>query len=173
MHDKGYYSGNVDGLMGVETRAALREYQKAEELEVTTGRLDPETAGKLGVGPESVGGSFKGAGKEVKEGSEEAVHEMKEGKPVAAGKEMGKGIGREQQNSLKSQTIVRTGEMDEMSLSSLSSHQLSNSEQKTVTTARAHFHENGILGLSYIPANRAEGSFLAHAAQSADLGKLR
>ena len=80
--------------MGVETRAALREYQKAEELEVTTGRLDPETAGKLGVGPESVGGSFKGAGKEVKEGSEEAVHEMKEGKPVAAGKEMGKGMGR-------------------------------------------------------------------------------
>jgi len=67
LHDKGYYSGNVDGLMGVETRAALREYQKAEELEVTTGRLDPETAGKLGVGPESVGGSFKGAGKEVKE----------------------------------------------------------------------------------------------------------
>lgn len=41
-------------------------------------------------GPESVGGSFKGAGK----GGSELTHEMKEGKPLAAGKEMGKGIGR-------------------------------------------------------------------------------
>ena len=93
LHNKGYYSGNVDGIMGPQTRAALREYQKVEKLEVT-GRLDTKTAGKLGVGPESVGGNFKAAGKEVEEGTEEAGHEMKEGKPAAASKEMGKGMGR-------------------------------------------------------------------------------
>lgn len=93
LRDKGHYSGPVDGVSGPKTRAALREYQKSENLKVS-GQLDAETAAKLGAGPESVGGNFKGAGKEVKEGTLEAGHEMKEGKPVAAGKEMGKGVGR-------------------------------------------------------------------------------
>lgn len=93
LHDKGYYSGKVDGRMGPLTREGIRKYQKAENLQVT-GHLDTETSGKLGVGPESVGGSFKEAGQEVGKGSAELGHEMKEGKPIAAGKEMGKGIGR-------------------------------------------------------------------------------
>ena len=67
LHDKGYYTGKVDGLMGPQTRAGIRQYQKAENLPVT-GHLDAETAGKLGVGPESVGGSFKGAGQEAVKG---------------------------------------------------------------------------------------------------------
>lgn len=91
--DKGFQSGNVDGVLGSRTRAGLREYQKSEKLPVT-GRLDAETAGRLGVGPESIGGNFKGAGKEVAEGSKEAGHEVTEGKPLAAGKEFGKGVGR-------------------------------------------------------------------------------
>jgi peptidoglycan hydrolase-like protein with peptidoglycan-binding domain len=93
LRDKGYYAGEVDGRMGSKTRAAIREYQKSENLPVT-GRLDAETAGKIGVGPESVGGSFKSAGQEVGKGGEEVGHEMKKGKPVAAGKEMGKSVGR-------------------------------------------------------------------------------
>ena len=93
LRDKGYSPGPIDGILGPQTRAAIREYQKAESLPVT-GRLDSETAGKLGVGSESAGGNFKGAGKEIKEGGQEAGHEMKEGKPVAAGKELGKGVGR-------------------------------------------------------------------------------
>jgi peptidoglycan hydrolase-like protein with peptidoglycan-binding domain len=93
LRDKGYYHAKVDGVLGPQTREAIRQYQQSENLPVT-GRLDPETAGKLGVGPESIGGSFKGAGQEVGEGGEEAGHEMKQGKPVAAGKEMGKGLGR-------------------------------------------------------------------------------
>jgi len=93
LRDKGYYSGQVDGRMGPQTREGIRKYQKAENLKVT-GQVDTETAGKLGVGPESVGGSFKGAGQEVGKGGAEFGHEMKEGKPVAAGKEMGKGVGR-------------------------------------------------------------------------------
>jgi peptidoglycan hydrolase-like protein with peptidoglycan-binding domain len=91
--DKGFHPGNVDGVLGPRTRDGIREYQKAENLPVT-GRLDAETAGKLGVGPESIGGNFKGAGHEAAEGSKEAAHEVTEGKPLAAGKEFGKGVGR-------------------------------------------------------------------------------
>ena len=93
LRDKGYYDGPIDGVAGPRTRAGIRRYQKAENLPVT-GRSDGETAGKLGVGPESIGGNFKGAGQEVGAGGKELAHEMKQGKPIAGGKEMGKGLGR-------------------------------------------------------------------------------
>jgi peptidoglycan hydrolase-like protein with peptidoglycan-binding domain len=93
LRDKGYYSGQVDGVLGPQTRAGIRQYQKSENLPVT-GHLDGETSGKLGVAPESVGGSFKDAGQEAGKGGAEMGHEMKKGKPIAAGKEMGKGLGR-------------------------------------------------------------------------------
>lgn len=93
LSDKGFYDGSADGILGPRTRAGLRQYQKSENLPVT-GRLDAETAGKLGVGPESVGGSFTGAGQEVGKGGQELGHEMSKGKPVAGGKEFGKGMGR-------------------------------------------------------------------------------
>lgn len=155
LRDKGYYPGPIDGILGSRTRAAIRQYQKDENLPVT-GQLDADTARKVeearrtrdsdlmkiqgmdanndgvitrqeyrgddhsfanhdwngdgvlsgeevrpgahkparrGKG-ESVGGEFKGAGKEMGRGSEEAAHEMKKGKPVASGKEFGKGAGR-------------------------------------------------------------------------------
>jgi len=91
--DKGYDAGPVDGVLGSRTRAGIRQYQASEKMKVT-GRLDVETAGKLGVGPESIGGSFKGAGQEVGEGGQELGHEMKQGKPIAGGKEFGIGVGR-------------------------------------------------------------------------------
>ncbi len=93
LRDKGYYNGQIDGVAGPQTRAGIRRYQKSEGLPIT-GRVDAGTAGKLGVGPESVGGNFKGAGHEVGAGGRELGHEMKQGKPIAAGKEMGKGLGR-------------------------------------------------------------------------------
>jgi peptidoglycan hydrolase-like protein with peptidoglycan-binding domain len=93
LRDKGYDPGPIDGVMGSQTRHAIGQYQTAESLP-STGRLNHETAGKLGVGPESEGGEFKGSGKEVGKGGKEFGHEMKQGKPVAAGKEMGIGIGR-------------------------------------------------------------------------------
>jgi peptidoglycan hydrolase-like protein with peptidoglycan-binding domain len=93
LSDKGFYHGQADGVLGSRTRAGIREYQKSASLPVT-GRLDAETAGKLGVGPKSIGGSFKGAGQEVGKGGQEVGHEMKSGKPLAAGKELGKGVGR-------------------------------------------------------------------------------
>ena len=45
---KGFYHGEADGIVGPQTRRALREYQKTEGLSVT-GRLDSPTAEKLGV----------------------------------------------------------------------------------------------------------------------------
>jgi peptidoglycan hydrolase-like protein with peptidoglycan-binding domain len=51
LQDQGYYRGQVDGVLGLRTRASIRAYQKAENLPVT-GELDLRTAGKLGVKPE-------------------------------------------------------------------------------------------------------------------------
>ena len=45
---KGYDPGASDGAMGPRTRAALRNFQKAEGLRAT-GRLDADTRSKLGV----------------------------------------------------------------------------------------------------------------------------
>jgi hypothetical protein len=45
---KGYDAGASDGAMGPRTRAALRNFQKAEGLRAT-GRLDADTRSKLGV----------------------------------------------------------------------------------------------------------------------------
>ena len=83
----------VDGILGPRTRQAMGDYQKSEDRPVT-GRLDAETSRKLVVGPESVGGNFKGAGHEVSEGAKEAGHDVSNGKPVTAGKELAKGVGR-------------------------------------------------------------------------------
>ena len=153
--DIGYWPGPIDGILGSRTRAAIRQYQRDENLPVT-GWLDADTARRVEearrthdadrmkiqgmdtdndgaitrqeyrgndrsfanhdwngdgvlsgeeVRPgahkpaqraegESVSGEFKGAGKEMGRGSEEAAHEMKKGKPVASGKEFGKGVGR-------------------------------------------------------------------------------
>ena len=92
LSDKGFYHGSVDGKIGPRTRDGIREYQKSENLPVT-GRLDTETAGKLGVAPESEGADFKKAGQDVGKGGKDVGHEMKEGKPLAAGKEFGQEVG--------------------------------------------------------------------------------
>lgn len=93
LRDKGYDPGPVDGVLGAQTREAISQYQKAENLPVT-GHLDAQTAGKLGVEQESVGDDFKSAGKDVGRGGEGVGHEMKQGKPIAAGKDLGQGVGK-------------------------------------------------------------------------------
>jgi peptidoglycan hydrolase-like protein with peptidoglycan-binding domain len=45
----GLNPGPIDGYMGPQTAAAVREFQKKEQLQVT-GQLDPDTLGRLGVG---------------------------------------------------------------------------------------------------------------------------
>ncbi len=67
LRDNGHYRGEVDGVLGLRTRASIRAYQRAENLPVT-GALDAETAGKLGVRPQ---------------GHEKTGHEAAQGKPSA------------------------------------------------------------------------------------------
>jgi peptidoglycan hydrolase-like protein with peptidoglycan-binding domain len=92
LSDKGFYHGSIDGIIGPHTRAGIREYQKSVSLPVT-GRLDAATAGKLGVAPESEGADFKQAGQDVGKGGQDMGHQMKEGKPLAGGKEFGQEVG--------------------------------------------------------------------------------
>jgi len=67
LQDNGQYGAKVDGVLGLRTRASIREFQRAENLPVT-GQLDTETAGKLGVRPE---------------GREETGYVATQGKPSA------------------------------------------------------------------------------------------
>jgi peptidoglycan hydrolase-like protein with peptidoglycan-binding domain len=48
LKDKGLDPGEVDGKMGPKTQQAIRDYQQKEGLKAT-GRIDTETASKLGV----------------------------------------------------------------------------------------------------------------------------
>jgi peptidoglycan hydrolase-like protein with peptidoglycan-binding domain len=47
LKEQGHDPGPVDGVMGAQTSAALKAYQKKQGLRVT-GQLDAETAAKLG-----------------------------------------------------------------------------------------------------------------------------
>jgi peptidoglycan hydrolase-like protein with peptidoglycan-binding domain len=48
LKQKGFYKGNIDGALTPETQAAVREYQKNSNLNVT-GELDGGTLSSLGV----------------------------------------------------------------------------------------------------------------------------
>jgi peptidoglycan hydrolase-like protein with peptidoglycan-binding domain len=53
LQDRGYYQGKIDGVVGLRTRASIRGFQKAENLPVS-GKIDLQTAAKLGVVSENV-----------------------------------------------------------------------------------------------------------------------
>ena len=48
LREKGYDPGPIDGMMGAQTRQAIKNFQNDTNLE-TTGTLDSDTAQKLGV----------------------------------------------------------------------------------------------------------------------------
>ncbi len=48
LKDKGHDPGSIDGVIGPQTRQAIRAFQNASALK-ETGRLDAETAAKLGI----------------------------------------------------------------------------------------------------------------------------
>jgi Putative peptidoglycan binding domain len=95
LRDKGHYRGEVDGVFGLQTRASIRGFQKAQNLPVT-GQLDTQTAGKLGVRPE---------------GREETGYETTRGKP-SAGIKWAKGSGRKSKTLRKAVTTVAAPESD-------------------------------------------------------------
>ena len=69
LKEKGYYDGDVDGVLGAQTRAGLRRYQKEKGLE-GDGRLTHDTAIHLGVAAKdnpTPGEHFEDAGAEIKE----------------------------------------------------------------------------------------------------------
>src|SRR5271165_6141858 len=79
LREKGNYRGEIDGVLGLRTRASLRAYQKAEHLPIT-GQVDIRTAGRLGVRPESTWGNSNRTGREV---GDRAGRETKSNKPSA------------------------------------------------------------------------------------------
>ena len=48
LKDKGYYQGSINGVLGPNTREALRRYQEKENLNAD-GSLTRETADRLGI----------------------------------------------------------------------------------------------------------------------------
>jgi hypothetical protein len=62
LKDKGHYKGEIDGIMGPQTREALRQYQRDENIQVT-GALDARTKERLGVRAEAreAAGTAEGA----------------------------------------------------------------------------------------------------------------
>jgi peptidoglycan hydrolase-like protein with peptidoglycan-binding domain len=55
LKEKGFDPGPIDGIWGPRTAAAVSDFQRSENLKVTS-RLDAETLGKLDVG---VGGATR------------------------------------------------------------------------------------------------------------------
>lgn len=108
LKQKGYYEGDVDGVLGPQTRAGLRRYQQENSL-VGDGRLTHDTAIHLGVAAKgenpSPGDHFEDAGAEIKDhygkggkalgkGSKEMGKDIKEGEVTEGAKDFGKGAGR-------------------------------------------------------------------------------
>ena len=48
LKEKGFDPGPIDGVMGLRTVSALKDYQKSEHLAMT-GRMDRDTTAKLGA----------------------------------------------------------------------------------------------------------------------------
>jgi peptidoglycan hydrolase-like protein with peptidoglycan-binding domain len=46
--EDGYYKDKVDGIVGTNTRKALKAFQAAQGLNIT-GKLDTKTASRLGI----------------------------------------------------------------------------------------------------------------------------
>jgi len=69
LKDKGQDPGPIDGMMGSKTKAAVKAFQEANGMK-GTGKLDKETADKLGV--EMAKGPSKKAGGESKDSKDKA-----------------------------------------------------------------------------------------------------
>jgi len=104
LKEKGYYEDKVDGILGPNTRDALRRYQQKEHL-AGDGRLTRETWDHLNAGKQStVGDHFEeageaveqhygNAGKSIGEGSKDLGKEVKKGEVTEGAKDFGKGVG--------------------------------------------------------------------------------
>lgn len=61
LQDKGQNVGDVDGIMGPRTQAALRQYQESQGMPAT-GRVDRQTVSSLGLSRAAAGASGSATG---------------------------------------------------------------------------------------------------------------
>ncbi len=133
---KGLYDGPEDGQMGPKTRAAILQFQNEEKMPAT-GRLDPPTMAKLGVGTTQ---NLSAGASDIGRGGKAFGHDIKGGHPVEAGKALGKGAvvgGKAVGEGVKSGAIaVKDKASDEVSkvgrkVSGKSKEEKDKEEQKT------------------------------------------
>lgn len=97
---RGYYAGEIDGMLGSQTRDALQRYQHDHGLN-PDGYLTRETAEHLDIvgaatrldSKGSPGEHFEQAGHAIGGGAKEFGKDVSKGKVGAAGKDLGKGVG--------------------------------------------------------------------------------
>lgn len=103
LKDKGFDPGPVDGVDGQKTKSAIKAFQKSQNL-TPDGRLGPQTLDGLGVKHGSAKTNMKAAGsnlknsytnggKDIGEGGKDLGKNIKDGHPVTAAKDFGKGVG--------------------------------------------------------------------------------
>lgn len=103
LKDKGFDPGPIDGVDGTQTKSAVRDFQKSQNL-TPDGRLGPQTLDGLGVkhgGPttnmkaagSNLKNSYSNGGKDIGEGGKGLGKGIKDGHPVAGAKDFGKGVG--------------------------------------------------------------------------------
>jgi peptidoglycan hydrolase-like protein with peptidoglycan-binding domain len=89
LKDRGYYDGPADGIMGLQTRQAVRKFQNDRHLPVT-GQLDEETVRQLGISLEEESpakeepGAFGKMGSGIKKGTVTGAKATAKGATVAA-----------------------------------------------------------------------------------------
>lgn len=102
LRSEGYYHGRVDGVMGPQTRQALRQYQRDHSLPAN-GRLTRPTAEHMGVpttgqyfesAGHSITGNYSAAGHQVAGGAKGMAGRMGQGEVGSGFAQFGKGIGR-------------------------------------------------------------------------------
>ena len=104
LKDKGFDPGRVDGVMGPDTRSALKKYQDNQHL-TADGRLGPKTLDSLGVKEASPDKQFEASGtnmkksyskggKTIAKGSTDMADDLKTGHVGDGAVDFGKGVGK-------------------------------------------------------------------------------
>jgi peptidoglycan hydrolase-like protein with peptidoglycan-binding domain len=86
----GHDPGPVDGVMGAQTSAALKAYQKEQGLSVT-GQFDAETAAKLGEGSNAPAASAQTGGDKKQTGGDKKPNAVDPAQGTKTGGNVGEG----------------------------------------------------------------------------------
>jgi peptidoglycan hydrolase-like protein with peptidoglycan-binding domain len=81
--EQGYYAGAIDGIIGPQTRDALRNFQRAHRLPVS-GHLDEATVAKLGVNLDEEQEEGKGIFRRIGSGAKKVTQAVSKGATTGA-----------------------------------------------------------------------------------------